>query len=897
MYSKSEQRAHAYLYSKRFKPPMGCSASSKYCRFKGNRNTYIVLFTNIFCIVAFLALQQVTFAAMKISEVDQVMKEVVYTSGATEWTVKPNGPVSPIMFYLRDKNIDAFSIRLISPNINLYYSMLDKNSNTCFKRNSAKDSVYLKDKDGKKVLKEIIDHYSTLLDMFPSPKNKISIFPKEGCTDSFTLFLKSDPVKKYANTILAALLLMAEKIDVPLSLEEVDGRLEKLVWKGGADCSEHFSLDMFMDPCQYLYSKNCKRLRHNKKYQKKAVNTIQYFIGLKQAEVFLHEMEVKSIYSIEHWIDDILGRESWLIQLYIIFYIETPEDAKNFNRTLYIMLDRCIELNKEKDVDMESKRAAKFFKRCFARSDRDSETVIYWENLKELKRITTPIKNVKLLPFTDPAMFPIKKRARLHLYRNIYFSQDVFLTDLESALHGIFCCFAYDSNSDVYRVDHIPNVLEEVKNFFPMPFDYFKYVYDRPYNANYSSSSYNLFPSNSDSVAPGKKTSEGVYPQWKKMIKNIKIKDIEYMSKNSKIIKSGLLNMLTIILTLAGRYNGEDKKKIQDFRNKVKGMENAITNAMPLDLLTDLETYISNLFTSLSRDCVACRSMPIWYEDPLYLGEKRQVFVKFIVLGEYKAKSASDLCGNLEIYYAHDRQAKPIIVHLMNVKTAYLELGMPIIKLCITNEKERHLRNSIDKIPLDNMVCYCIFAYARNIKQYITDSIILDLYMRKFENNGVSQMRLACITAQPYQYLSTQSYTIIEFVKNNSCRGILLIEGFNYSDLRSLGNLIIFNRLNNLDVQLLLLICIGCRKSHVQNSLKSIEKVSRKYTGVYRDDISEHTIAEIVKCLVKKGLYVDSANVIAAYTQIFAHRDAKCASKIFKLLSYSVKSKVSVYFK
>ncbi|EHY66159.1 hypothetical protein NERG_00855 [Nematocida ausubeli] len=382
-----------------------------------------------------------------------------------------------------------------------------------------------------------------------------------------------------------------------------------------------------------------------------------------------------------------------------------------------------------------------------------------------------------------------------------------------------------------------------------------------------------------------------------KMIKDIKIKDVEYMSKNSKIIKPGLLNMLTIILTLAGRYNGEDKKKIQDFRNKVKGMENAITNAMPLDLLTALETYISNLFTSLSRDCVACSSMPKWYEDPLYLGEKRQVFVKFIVLGEYKAKSASDLCGNLEIYYAHDRQAKPIIVHLMNVKTAYLELGMPIIKLCITNEKERHLRNSIDKIPLDNMVCYCIFAYARNIKQYITDSIILDLYMRKFENNGVSQMRLACITAQPYQYLSTQSYSIIEFVKNNSCRGILLIEGFNYSDLRSLANLIIFNRLNNLDAQLLLIICIGCRKSHVQKSLKSIEKVSRKYTGVYRDDISEHTIAEIVKCLVKKGRYVDSANVIAAYTQIFAHRDAKCASKIFKLLSYSVKSKVSVYFK
>ncbi|KAI5162905.1 hypothetical protein NEAUS03_2135 [Nematocida ausubeli] len=897
MYNKSEQRAHAYLYSKGFKPPMRCSASAKYCRFKGNRNTYIVLFTNIFCIVAFLALQQVTFAVMKISEVDEVMQEVVYTSGAIEWTVKPSGPVSPIMFYLRDKNIDAFSIRLISPNINLYYSMLDKNSNSSLKRNSTKDSIYLQDIDGKETPKEIIDHYSALLNMFPSPKNKIDIFPEEGCTDSFTLFLKSDPVKKYANTILAALLLMAEKIDVPLSLEKVDGRLEKLVWKGGADCSEHFSLDMYMDPCEYLYSKNCRRLRSNRQYQEKAVNTIQYFIRLKQSEMSLYDIEVKSIYSIEHWIDDILGRECWLIQLYIIFYIETPEDAKNFNRTLYIMLDRCIELNKEKDVEMESKRATQFFKRCFARRYRDSKTAVYWEKVKELKRITTPIKNVKLLPFTDPEMFPIKKRAKLHLYKRIYFSQDVFLTDLESALYGIFCCFAYDSNSDVYRVDHIPGVLEEVKNFFPMPFNYFKYAYDRPYNANYSSSSHNLFPSNSDSVAPGKKTPEGVYPRWKRMIKNIKIKDIEYMSKHSKIIKSGLLNMLTIILTLAGRYNGEDKKKMQEFRNRVKDMENSIANYMPLNLLTDLEHYISNLFTSLSRDCVACSSMPRWYVDPLYLGKKRQVFVKFIVLGEYKAKSASDLCGNLEIYYAHDRQAKPIILHLMNIKTAYLELGTPIIKLYITNERERNLRNSIKNIPLDNMVCYCIFAYGRNIKQYIPDSIILDLYMRRFENNGILQIRLGCMAAQPYQYLSMQFYTIIEFIKNNLCRGTLLTEEFNYSDLRNLGNLIMLNRLNNLDAQLILLICIGCRNSQVQNSLEHLGKVSRKYTGVYRDDISERTIAAIVKCLVKDGLYIDSANVIAAYTQIFAHRDANCASKIFKLLSYSVKSKVSVFLK
>ncbi|KAI5133744.1 hypothetical protein NEAUS06_0716 [Nematocida ausubeli] len=865
----------------------------------------------MFLVFIILAIQNIC-AIVEANAVEDILKTVLFEENGISWTVKLRGALCPIMLYVCDKNNHIYNIRFNSSEIDAYYIMSDKKNNNQYTRDPTKDTVHKKDINGDVLTQFDIDYYTTLISMFPSPKQKISIFPEEDCKDSFTLFLKSEPVKKHAHMILASLLLLSEGIKVPLFFDKTPGSSQRLVLrKVGQEKrkeeekeeEEHFSLEMVIDMPQIEKGNGCGGQKLDT-YQKKAVEVIEFFIhyasdyckvkyswpGMKPTAAVSGPFQ---FYERIEWLDRLMKTPYWLIQTYIHFFLETVEEANSFNRTVYLMLDEHIIESRRNNLVLEERKERRLFDDLFSNDHNElKEMLRYWKKIQKLKSLVKPPEKIQLLPFTKHSELPIKKVVNLDIFEKVQLKTEIALDEIEAALLGIFSCLTYDPNSNSYETDHIPNLHVGIKSFFSMPADCISYVLNRACGINVRPDNNKPIKKGSFNMAVGKEVTQEIYCQWKKIVRNImKDREKDGYEIDQKIAVYGIINLISIVLALAGKSKEEMKEMLGISISSIDGISGE-NNISPFSNIFEslFEKKISTALASLSRNCIAGKNLDTWYENNSSFEEGREVFILFEV--HEAACECNDFYGTLKIYYAYKRQAQPMIIYLRSEDTAALELGSPIIKLDKGVEEEvRYLKRDIINMQRLAFPYFILSDYAVHIELYtLCDYIIINSgYIKLVNKTAYSTLDLIYPKVQPFQYeveYTTDKHNIIIFMMWDH----RFAPVHTYYNLRYINNILANQQAPSMEIRKYLIICIGCRVNNIKENLSKVQGIRNETWEVHRL-VCIKDMVKIINNLLLVGSDLDVANAIATYAQILSYIYEKNATELLERLSREGRNK------
>ncbi|KAI5163253.1 hypothetical protein NEAUS03_2249, partial [Nematocida ausubeli] len=836
MDNKTESRVKKHIYVERNRR-LCFHLAEKHSEAKETRRSFVGLTIRVLFVLFIFTAQQ-AYAIITRSEAEKLQQMVVNPGNGVKWVVNPYGPLSPFGLYLYNKTDYMHKNRFFNTFIDAYYNISDKNNNNQFIRDPTNDQAYFSYSDGSEVPKEVKEYYTILINMFPSPEQKISIYPEEDCKDSFTLFLKSDPVKEHAHTILAALLLQAEGMNMPISVERNRMQIPHLVWKGGAQETKSFSLEIVV-PCSEMQEDDFRK-RRCELFQYKSEQVIKFLLNTDS----LVQYGIEDFMTMEEkegfWEDDFCKSKSWLIQSYIYYYLETKEDAACFNKIVYKMLDEHINKCERENKDEQKAISEKFFKTCFMQSNLLSDELKYWRKIEELEDTIESTEKVRLLPFTDSEHAPIKTTVDVQIYGDNYLATDVFLTDVESALLGLFCCFAYDPDCVVYSVGHMKNAPDAVRDFFSnIPSSLPAYILNREIEVKENLNRTNLLES--IEFHPEKKIPMNVQQAWKKVVRDICSADLRFNELNDdKFLAGGILNMLAAILQLAGEYTDENKGEIKSFKDQL--LEMIAEETTDDSIIQGIQEYTETLFASLSWQCTTCNGLVGWYEynsDRLERKKERKIFISLISFGIHINGNEFDLYGAMQIYYAYKNQAQPIIVHSMNADITHLEIGKKVVKLDKSKANAREeIKNKLQiSLKENSFIQHILFDYIKKIESYtLPEYVVADPYIAKSKDFEYHDKMICLHYMQPTQYINASINGVVEclinrmYITPNYIRTILDKE-------RSLNNILVSAPVSNIETLLFLIVCIGIRRGNIHGNLEEIRKATQR-SSMPRDDIT-----------------------------------------------------------
>ncbi|KAI5159754.1 hypothetical protein NEAUS03_0564 [Nematocida ausubeli] len=748
---------------------------------RNNREISIKILVKVLLISIFLA--GYAFALIKRNEILDIQKEIIRTDEGTEYLVDPSGPLSPIMLYLCRKVDTLHKKRFNSGYIVKHgFCPLDLTGKVRLIFDRSSDTVnknFIEDDEPKNVE----NHYNALINMFPSPDGEISIYPKENCKDSFTLFLRSDSVKEYSHRILAALLLLSEGIHIPLKFKKYFFNYPTLLWKSSSQREIFLSVKMIISSEGTRYKYGSKRKAHYQRTSEEIIRVFTEFHAESQFEA-KNKMTFHKECAYEGWDDENKIDLRWLIQSYIYFYLETKNEVIKFNSEVYRILDSYIKECERYSLQDQKIIALKFFNKCFMHKDSQSDALDSWKKVNKFEEILTAQEQIQLLPFTENSQLPIKTKGRLHLYGLAQLKKEVFSPDIESALLGLFCHFAYDPDTNTYNIDHIPFMPEEVKGLFAMESDDLEFMLHE--KCEIEGKSVEGKTVKRRSLVPGEKIPEEIYERWKEILEEMSSKYLnynefseisaeennyieldqssysdvssdqgicmnsndslnsdDYLDENSSsyenssldsygVIESDrILEILAVILKLTGRYNAQERKKIDTFRIWVKSGALSSGISSPDNFAEGVEEYAAELFASLSRNCRPSKCLVDWYKSSSD-EDTRKVFVRLSrPISNENSCYGLNIYKGFEVYYAYKRQAQNITLHLWNDEMAHLQLGKPVLKIDRKNQEMKTLKSEIFKIKQNTFPEYTLFKYASSIGLYITDCIIIDYYLEE----------------------------------------------------------------------------------------------------------------------------------------------------------------------
>ncbi|KFG26255.1 uncharacterized protein NESG_01374 [Nematocida ausubeli] len=848
--------------------------AGKHSEAKGARRSFVGLTIRVLFVLFIFTVQQ-AYAVLTRSDAEKLQQMVVHAEGVVEWVVNPYGPLSPFGLYVYNKTRYMHIRRFFNIEINPYYNVSGKNNNQ-FIRDPTKDEAFAFYLKNVKITNFISAQYTTLINMFPSPDQTISIYPEEDCKDSFTLFLKSNLVKEHAHTILAALLLRTEKIDVPLSIKYNKTKTRHLVWKGGAQKTENFRLKMVI-PCSEMQEDDFRKRRCEVR-QYKALQVIEFFLHTNSLVQYDIEDSMTTEEKEGFWENKFCMCKSWLIQSYIYHYLETKEDAACFNRTVYKMLDEHIKKCKRENRDEQKAISEEFLKTCFMQCDSLSDELEYWRKIEELEGSIEVPEKKRLLPFTDSEHAPIRTTVDVQICDDTYLTTDVFLTDVESALLGLFCCFAYDPDCVIYSVGHMKNSPSAVRDFFSnIPSSMAACILSREIGVEEHLNSAD--PLESIKLLPGKEIPMDVQQAWKNIVRDYCIDDLGFNESNDgKVLAGGILNVLTAILQLAGEYNEVNKEKIESFKNKLL----EVIEEETIDrIVEDIQEYAETLFASLSWQCTPCDGLVEWYDYKSDESErKREIFISFISIGTYIEKHRTDLYGSMQIYYAHKNQAQPIILHLMNSKITHLEIGKKVVKLDKSKENAREEVKKELQMPLkeNSFIQHILFDYIEKIESYtLPEYVVFASYIIENINSSDINPPLRFHCMQPTKHIHVAMFSVVDCLLTDKYITPNYIKSSTHQEL-NLSYIIITTPVSNIENLLFLIVCIGCKRGNAKNNLKEIRKAMPKDSN--HEFITIKVMVKIVSILLRCSADIDLANVLAAYAQIYWGSDKMCIAKI-----------------
>ncbi|KAI5166430.1 hypothetical protein NEIRO03_0848 [Nematocida sp. AWRm78] len=491
--------------------------------------------------------------------------------------IRANGPLFPARTFASEKCDLMYSMRFLSQAMDIDYTLsytgiLSGGLVPSFSRCFNKDIEYrIKTLNIKKKNKigafngeekdqlYISDYHQTIIYLFPSSLGDLSIYTNRN--NSFIKFLLSEHVFEHRINILASLFLLAEGVDIPLKTEGT-GLEQKLVLKKIGTKENIFSLSVYV-MCNI--SQPSGIIKPTKVKQREAISVINFFIdnktnpdireGGKYAEPKTYE-EFKT--------GKFLKNARWLIQYYIFEYLDSENSIIELAKTVYSMLKENIKQKEKDKLNVEVKYLENIIDKCFVKSNGDitKDKRIHALNLMYGKSFLDSV-----FPFSGNISIPsYRSIPSYNRKRNEINYRETYSNCVETGLLGLFYCLAYDAETKKYSTEHMGEVSPDLKKFFTT------------YNKPFESADYNM------------------YNEWNKVVGDLENENIMYYKKNRNELIPGIINMLYVITEITGRYYKE-KEAIKEFYTRLE------ENINQSELLTDVRSYIRELFVSLSKKC------------------------------------------------------------------------------------------------------------------------------------------------------------------------------------------------------------------------------------------------------------------------------------------------------
>ncbi|KAI5164993.1 hypothetical protein NEAUS04_2420 [Nematocida ausubeli] len=714
---------------------------------RNNRQISIKLLAKVLLMGTLMGVQNV-FGLLSRKEMEEVIREV---NNRKENGLEHNmdGPFNPIMLYVY-REIDVISNRRFNPQYISTQSSVPDKENILQNIDRTNDTAKEEDSVGNELPKRIVDHYNALVNMFPSPYGKVSIYPKEGCKDFFTSFLKSDPVKEYAHKILAILLLGEEGLNTPLIIEDEESACPRLTWTNKRNPEQSFSVPIYTASAEGQGSNSSSEEENIKKSDRKLLQTIKYFINLQIINPVLEEENEKrkkekkkesivqqKLYEKKiDWENEFTETPAWLIQLYIYYYLETKEDAIDFSVILYktmyfhIFYYRAV---------CHKRDCIQIYKKVVVREDKKSNELEHWGKVNELENIIMLEKEIKLLPFANISEVPAKRRVAIDIPKS---NQDLeterISSDIESVLLTLLCCFAYDAETNEYRFNHIRYTLEEVKSLFGCVYNPNLNIYSYSYKMN-GNPAICKSSSNSGYIRVGNEIPQEVWSKWSKIIQKV-VKgdeDISYIDVcGIPMIENNIFNVLTILLKITGVPHETYREQVQMYRKRLNSQEFRNGNPRIKSFNKELISCAAKIILEMSIEYVSPERFVDWLFSSSRIPKGfRSICVSFEDYNVQTMGNTNYLSGSMKIHYVTENKARPIVIHFVSPETVNIGIGKCAVK---SNDPEvNQLKKEIRELRKASYNMHVLSKYAETIRLHTSGDILFD----KFYINKIKQSR------------------------------------------------------------------------------------------------------------------------------------------------------------
>ncbi|KAI5138646.1 hypothetical protein NEAUS05_2453, partial [Nematocida ausubeli] len=474
--------------------------------------------------------------------------------------INPRGPLNLLRGYIGNQNGYMYNKRFFSSEIDTDYilskkEISDENEQEYnFKRKPVNDRVH-KDMDTKTPEGRYLSMYHTLLiKMFPSADGDLSI--EAGRSNALTNFLRADHVKKDTKYILAALLLLSEGVDIKIAVD-YKGKKNNLVIKSKT-CKKKVFVNVEMhtagiDPVTNEHSENI--------YQSEAAGIVKFYMQCKDNSLLKKGGEFAMPATKEEFESGkFLNNAAFLIQTYIYEFIDTAEDYKDFvNAAHELLVDQVTEKENPEQTKKKGKKG-RIFDELFVAKEELSENIKYIEKFYSF--IKTINENTNF-PFCNANQLPKYTRVPRCKLDKSGFEKDQALyysNCVETALLGLFCCLAYNSETGKYETSHMgEGVSNELGDFF------------------------------GDYPKPTETTNFEMHKRWSKVVACLKNEKIDYVQSRNELFP-GVENIFLAIAEITGK-----KKEILKL---VECIEN-ICRTGKLD--NKQKEYISNKIESIIK--------------------------------------------------------------------------------------------------------------------------------------------------------------------------------------------------------------------------------------------------------------------------------------------------------
>ncbi|KFG25585.1 uncharacterized protein NESG_01563 [Nematocida ausubeli] len=567
----------------------------------------------IYFLVQLLAVQQV-YARIGLDGIEDLHKHNIDTIDKKKMVINPEGPLSLLRPYISKEGGFLHNKRFFSPEIKISYSLATEEGQGVAenKRNSHMDAPY------ENPSAYIKGYHSALIEMFPSQSNILSIFTS--VNRAFITFLRSSEVSEHADTILAALLLLSEGVNIPLYFEG-GKKTKKLILKNTAGSKMDFSLNTRV-LCTTV-NKNMEETEE-KFYQNEAIEVIQFFINSRECPSIQREDgEYAEPTSFENFMQGaFLNNARWLIQCYIFEYIGTPQQICALAQKVYDLLS--LQIQSSSNSANSKEKADLVLKKCFVPADGHLESLKY---VQAVKKIQVATHRLGLLPFSTKEDLPQEKSNVPFYIESSEFAKKqkgTFTDCVENAILTLFCCFAYDPKRQGYTTEHMPSASDRLNVFFS---DY------------------------SDMFGSG---SQYVHNDWNRVVACLQNEKIVYVKKNKNELEACIFNILYVIAEITNQ-SSDKMKELDDIVSKFKKGKNI------LNIYKSVEKYANSLFRSLLKED-SMKGITIDIESPL-----KQNAIKGLEKREY-------LYGNITLNYSCNKETEAICI---SVEPKHAEVAYP----------------------------------------------------------------------------------------------------------------------------------------------------------------------------------------------------------------------------